>query len=647
MPLKRRGLLVLAGLALMFVPLVAAQTATEQAVRTRLFAPERYLEHVKYLASEELEGRLAGSPGAALAAQYLIRQFEAAGCEPAGENGGWTQPFEVRKGKRLIEANAALEISGIERQWQVGKDWIPFPFTELGDVAGPLAFAGYGVRADAFDYDDYADFDAEGKVLLILRYEPKAEDPAAEFGGATPSRYAIFYRKARVAARAGAKALLIVNPPNRDPDRDELLPFDPYRTVETFPLPMVHVSRELAAAILAQAGQPDLTALVEQLDRERKPLSRDLGLTVTLRTGVEHNWLNAENVLAMVPGAGSTTETIIVGAHRDHLGRVPPQFDRQDMSPVIHPGADDNASGTAALIELARAIRAGPPLRRNVLFIAFDAEEMGLVGSRHFVEHPTVALEDVRAMVNFDMIGRLSQGKYVVFGTGTAAEFPDLVARAADEAGVTYRAAGGLAGNSDHAPFIEQRIPALFAFTGVHQQYHRPEDEWRLIDADGAALLLDKWHRIVAELAQMQSGPEFTEPEPHADDAELKDLPKPAVDESKERASAEATRESDEPPTRRGMRVRLGIIPDMVGDGEPGMLVDTVLDGGAAQAAGFRSGDRIMKIGADEVRDIYAYMRLLGELKPGDEVDILIRRDGQEQTLKVKLQAAQRRSGDD
>lgn len=618
-----------------------------------LFTADAYLAHVKYLASDELEGRAPGSEGAAKAAAYLVEHFKAAGCKPAGVDGGWFQPFDARNGKRIADDTALLTVDGLDQDWKLREDWIPFPFSEFGEVEGPLAFAGYGIQAPKSEYDDFDGFDAQGKILLVFRYEPKAEDPAADFGGDTPSRHALFVRKARTAAKNGAKALIIVDPPSRNPDSDELYPFDTFNTQQTYQVPMIHVKRAVAAALLSKAGMPDMKTLDESLTKERKSLSKDLGFDVKLNVGIKPNNLPARNVLAMIPGSGDTEETIVVGAHRDHVGVVARQFQRDDLTPVIHNGADDNAAGTAAIIELARVIGAGPAPRRNILFIAFDGEEMGLLGSRHFVDNPTIALEDIRAMINFDMIGRLSQDKYAVFGQNSGAEFPEIVGKYAEQLGLTYKAPRGMAGGSDHTPFLRRNIPSMFAFTGIHKQYHQPEDDWELIDADGAAKILSMWLPIILDLANMEAGPTFQDAsdEP-ADDVEA---PKPAIEENAAKESnngdaeeeSAAAKDTDAPPSRGAMSVSLRIVPDMVGDDQPGMLVDSVIDGGPAANAGIKDGDRIMKIGDEAIRDIYGYMRALQERKPGETVKIVVVRDGKELTLDVKLQASTRKKSDD
>jgi hypothetical protein len=603
------------------------------------FSPEQYLAHIKYLASDELGGRGTGTEGGRKAADYIVEQFKAAGLRAAGPDGSWFQPFEVTVGKRVNDELAGLEVEGTDDVWRVRHDWIPFPFSEMGAVEGPLAFAGYGIQAPAYDFDDYTGFDASGKIVLIFRYEPKAADPQAEFGGQTPSRFALFWRKAQTAAANGAKALLIVNPPGREPTEDKLYDFDTFSSSQTYALPMVSISRAMAAALLEKAGLPNLAALEQELDGERKPLSRDMGLNVKLQTGLEPNRLPAKNVLGLLPGTGDTNDTIVVGAHYDHLG-IQPAMRGNDHTLQIHNGADDNASGTAGVIELARAASHGQKLRRNVLFIAFDGEELGLCGSREFINHPTVALEDIRAMLNLDMIGRFSQGEFTIFGVPTAAEFAGLIADYSRQLGVNCRAGGLMAGGSDHACFLAKHIPVLFAFTGVHKQYHQPEDDWQLIDANGAAKILQLCDGILTDLADMEAGPVYTEPPPSAREEEPV---KPAVEEKKEAGHATSTQESDSKPSRANIRVRLGVIPDVPGDGQPGMLVQMVVEGGSAAAAGMQNGDRVMKIGGEDIRDIYAYMRVLQNYKPGDEVDVVVVRNGQEQKLHVKFQASQRR----
>jgi hypothetical protein len=649
--MKKLLLLVLcAALAWSAAPLRADEPASQPSVNG-LFEAEAYLAHVKYLASDELEGRLTGTPGIEKAGEYIARHFKDYGLKPGGEDGTWFQGFEVHRGKQLVDADARLAVEGVSQEWEVRKDWIPLPFSSLEDVEAPLAFAGYGIEAPAHEYDDYTGFDATGKVLLMFRYEPRAANDDAEFGGRTPSRHALFARKTEIAARHGAKAVLIVNPPKRESSDDTLFPFDDYYTDQTYELPIAHVARPVAEALLKKAGLGGLAELQDKLDQERKPLSADLKLTVTLKTGVKAKVVPARNVLGLIQGTGPTDETIVIGAHYDHLGILPSSDD--ERTPQIHNGADDNASGTAGVLELARVLARERGLRRNLLLIAFSGEELGLLGSKHFVEHPTVPLTSIRAMVNFDMIGRLDLNKFTIYGVKSATEFPDLVQRAAEHAGVKCRSAGGgggLFGSSDQASFYEKDIPVLFAFTGIHKQYHRPTDDWELIDAPGATRVLATCHELIRALANLEDGPTFQSVTHAAEEEEKDEEPpvKPGVEHAKETPPAESQNATDhggEVGRRSRPRIRLGITPDFGASEQPGVVVSSVSPDTPAHAAGIQAGDRIIRIADRTVKDMYGYMAALREATAGETVEIVVVRQGEDVTLKITLPEPPKRRG--
>lgn len=626
------------GLVVVLVVLTGAPLVLGQAADGSPFSADDYLAHIKYLASDELAGRQPGTEGIEQAADYIAARFAEYGLKPAGVDGTWFQPFTVTRGKKIVAEDAVLAVEGMDRTWRVERDWIPLPFTSMEDVRGPLAFAGYGISAAEHAYDDYAGFDADGKVLLILRYEPRADAVEAEFGGETPSAYALFATKARVAYQEGAKALLIVNPPMREGlEEDELYPFDEQLSQQTLEVPLVHVSREVAEALLKRAGMPGLRALQEKLETERKSLSQDMDLQVRLKTGVRPNRFTTRNVMGLLPGTGETDETIVVGAHYDHLGKVP-NFRSPEKGPEIHNGADDNASGTAGVLEMARVLAKEDDLRRDVMFVAFSAEEMGLLGSKHYSAHPTVRMADIKAMVNFDMIGRLSQDRLMVFGVPSGEEFPMIVHPAAERFGIDFEAAQGMTGASDHAEFYRAEIPYLFPITGLHEQYHHPDDDWQLIDADGAVRLLGMFHQIVRQLAEMESGPTF-QSQDHVPPRGFDKKPGGKDEEGAARPADAAGPGADMGRPQRP-KVRFGIIPDHANTDKPGMVVDTVMEGGAAKAAGMQDDDRIIRIADFEIKDIYGYMRALGSFKAGDEVDVVVVRDGAEMKLKVKLEAA-------
>ncbi|MCA9243585.1 MAG: M28 family peptidase [Phycisphaerales bacterium] len=615
----------------------SAAAVADTTGRYAAFTPSRYIDHIKILASDAFEGRGTGAHGNDLASEYISKHFAEYGLQPMGTD-GWFQPFDVHSRKVLVEDHALFEVKGMDNKWKIRQDWITFPMSAMdgadGALEAPLAFCGFGIAADEFNYDDYTHFNVEGKAVIVFRYEPKGDDPDAKFGGKTASAHSTFVRKCRVAADRGAVALIIVNPPDRDDSNtDDLYTFDPGNTRTTYRLPLIQIKRDVADAILAKAGAPSLSELHAECQAGNQA-SRDLNLTMRLKTGLEY--LKARNVIGYLPGDGSTDEIIVVGAHYDHEGIKPPGFYNAEGPPAIHNGADDNASGTAGLLELARTLASGPKLRRNLLFITFAGEEMGLLGSRHFVEHPTVSLDRVRAMLNFDMIGRYGQHRFELWGTTTADEFPELTARVGERLGVEFKTPQSksideLFGRSDHAPFFEAGIPVMFPFTGLHREYHRPEDDWELIDADGAVHVLDFVREILVELASMREGPTYRGPEEKP--AEENAVASASADQAAD-ASKDAEPEQD-PPSRTGGRARIGFAPTY-DDTRDGVLIDTVTADTAIKA-GLRDGDRLLRIDDIDIAGLRDYMNAMSGREPGQVVKLLIERDGKELTLEVPL----------
>lgn len=573
-----------------------------------------FLRHVEFLASDALGGRGVGTPGIEQAAEYIAQRFDAAGLEPAGSDGTFFQPFDVTLGQRLT-GGSSLIVRGAELEAEVHRDFVPLPFSSPDSFEGPLAFAGYGITNEEAGYDDYADFDAKGKVLLILRFEPHDADPKAKFGGHSPSAHATFDRKASVARKQGAKALLIVNPPLHHGDKDVLFPFEAGGSVHTSGLPMLHITRALAGRLLAAADMPSLETLQKRLDTRRKPLSQDMkGLAVKGDPGLERQRVTTRNVVGLLKGEGPRAgEYIVIGAHYDHLGRTIPRSGRSasrpaDLQPEIHNGADDNASGTAGLIELARALAHGERPNRSILFIAFSGEESGLLGSAHYVNHPTAPLERMAAMLNMDMIGRLRDRRLQVFGVQTSPEFDPLVERMAEGLDLKLKTSGGGFGPSDHTSFYRKKVPVLHFFTGIHNEYHRPSDDADTINAEGGAVVLELIRRVAVELANARERPSYV-----------------AV--------------AEKGASRAGAKVRMGVMPSYTDDDAPGMLVDGVSPGSPAARAGLREGDRILMVGDIAVNSVYDLMEVLGEYEPGNEADVTVLRDGERLKTAVRFEA--------
>jgi hypothetical protein len=638
----------------------------------------RFLQHVSYLASDELGGRGVGTPGIDQAAEYIADQFRKAGLRPAGESGTYFQTFEVTLGQELTGL-ARLSVSGAPAMGLPGRDFVPLPFSSGEAFEGPVAFVGYGITNPEANYDDYAGFDAGGKVLLMLRYEPHHPDPQAEFGGKQPSNHAAFRTKAALARKHGARAVLIVNPPLHHGEKDLLFDFESIEHTSSFGLPMLHVSREYAGRLLKAAGEPDLASLQRTLDARlgtstsspgdppQPPLSKggsnsqhsalstqhsalstqhsalsthhsalsgqhsalsthhsslithhsphDLkGLVARGDPGLVRRQVPTRNVIGMLPGNGPLAdEFIVIGAHYDHLGKVLPRRPSSsqpvERQPEIHNGADDNASGTAGVIELARAFGSRRTDGRSLLFIAFSAEEMGLLGSDWFVDHPTIPLDRVVAMLNMDMIGRLRDNRLEVFGIQTASEFEDILNRQAELLGFQLKASGGGFGPSDHTSFYKKKIPALHFFTGLHNDYHMPGDDTHTVNAEGGAKVVQLIHNVAAELTAAPQRPTYV-----------------------------AVVDKERPRT--GLKVRLGVLPSYADDEEPGMQIEGASPASPAERAGLREGDRILMIGTHEVNDVHGLMDALGAFNPNDEATITVLREGQRLKLGVKFEAS-------
>lgn len=637
MKIARRafGISCIASLGLV-AALFAGGNETEKSALSA-YMPDAYINHLKYLASDELGGRGPGQPGIELAADYVAGKFKEFGLKPGGVDGTYFQPFDVSRGKKFEKEKAVLQFSGANITTTPGEDWTPFPFSAQDDVEAPLAFAGYGIEDKDGGYNDYDGFDATGKILLVFRYEPRTIEGDKKITQEA-TRNAHFERKASLAASKGAKGLIVVNPPDRSPT-DGLYLFSGGN--ETYDIPCLHVKREIAAKLLAEAKMPTLEELEAKLETDRKPLSRDLGINAKIAPAINKNTIHTRNVLGWLDGDGTTDEVIVVGAHYDHLGITKRMFSSSGVE-EIHNGADDNGSGTCGVIEMARVIASGPKLHRNVLFMTFSAEEMGLLGSRHYVKNPTVDLSRIKAMVNFDMIGRLNEDKFLIYGVGTAPEFKPLIDRACEAAELSYKAAKSLPGNSDHASFQAKKIPVIFPFTGLHKQYHQPEDDWELINADGAVKIMRMGHVIITSLANMTSGPTWNEDRKDGDAGEDE---KGEADKAKTEnphkqpapAPAPAANSDTAPPAM--PKVRLGIVPDYGDDDRPGLLLNGIRNGSIAEKAGLKAGDRIIRINEHKVTEINSYMRAMSNYDAGQTITIVVERGGKEESLKAELTA--------
>jgi len=546
-------------------------------------------KHVRWLASDELEGRAVGTAAIDSAAAYIAREFQRYGLQPAGANGQWYQSFSIVTG--ATRGESTLAYSTPEREQHIDSlRFMPYAFSSSHSFEGPVVYAGYGFR----DGGDYGDVNARDAVVLVLDGAPAAVDPHAGSAMLATAR-----GKSISAREAGAAALLIVH-------ANETLPRD--FSYDGIPvnagLPVARIDKLMAASILHAAGI-DTTVLFS--DSSVGTYRGDHHVRLRGSFDVRHVVSSVHNVAAILPGQDADNEgVIVVGAHYDHLGWGQGSSLYRGSEAKIHNGADDNASGTAGILELAEYF-SEYPLDRSLLFIAFTAEEMGLLGSAHWVSNPTVPIETVEAMMNLDMVGRLDDGtlRLNVQGVGTSPLWTDIVTEANAEYGFDLALIEDGRGASDHASFYSKNIPVLFFFTGLHTDYHRPTDTWEKLNYTGQAEVI----RFVADILKV-------------------------VDANTDIPFSRVVRDEEQEVAR--FNVYVGVIPDYASSDE-GFRISGTSPGSPAEKAGMLDGDIIIRFADTEVRNIFDYMTALSRHEAGDVVQVFVRRGVDEEELTVEL----------
>ena len=595
---------------LLAVPVVALAICAV-AARTVQIDADRYLGHVKFLASPELAGRGAGTPGLEKAADYIGRQFKSYGLKPINGN-GYFQSFPVTTDARLGQKNELASVeAGTTSRLALNADFVPFNFSSSGAFAGGVVFVGYGITAPEFHYDDYAGIDVQGKAVLMLRHEPQEFDEKSVFAGKMLTEHAQFWSKAVNAKRHGAAAVLLVNDREHHAgEADELEKFGRTAGPIDAGIPFLQVKADAVGKWVAGSGKT-LDQLTAAIDQDLAPRSFALPDSVRIsgEVDVERERKTVRNVAAYIPG--KTNEYVVIGAHYDHLG-LGEQF---SMAPAeagtAHLGADDNASGTAGVLELARWFAAHSRHKRGLLFLTFAGEELGLLGSRYYVDHPELPLSDAVTMINLDMIGRLRDGKVYIGGERTGSNLKELVEstlpkhRLKPEVSVIAES-----GSSDHESFTTKQVPVLFFFSGLHADYHKPSDTWDKIDAPDAAELLRAVAEVATTLADEDGRPQFT------------------------RVAAAAP--GNPGGESRGYGAWFGSVPDF-GETPKGVKFADVTPGSPAATAGLRAGDILVEFEGKPVGNLYDFTYALRSKKPGDEVAVKVLRGGETVDARVVL----------
>lgn len=608
-------------LGLLLLLALALSAAAQQARPAQSGAPDATLlkKHVIYLASDELEGRRPGTAGGDKAAAYLAEQFNQLKlgcaspdlkCRHAGkQHGGYLHEFpfvaavELAQNNKLSFARDGNSASAVLRD-----EWTPIGFSSNGNVAqASLVFVGYGITAAELKHDDYAGVDAKGKVAIAFAGTPDGDNPHGQFG-----RYADARWKAVAAKDHGAAALIVIAGDEKfGNDRLAKLRYD--QTAGEAGIPVIVVARQTTAQWFGLTDAAQLGALEKAKDKWAGAAPQLSAVKLNLSVNIARRAVPAHNVVGVLEGSDPKLkrEYIVIGAHYDHLGRGGHDGSLAQNPNDIHHGADDNASGTAGLLELARIFAAQKPgLRRSVVFMAFSAEESGLIGAKAWTSNPALPLADNVAMLNLDMIGRLRDNKLTVGGVGTSPEFRKLIENLNQtNGGFTLQLNEDGFGPSDHSAFYAKQIPVLFFFTGTHADYHKPSDTAEKINYDGQAKIVS----FVAELVR-------------------------ALDRNDARPAYALARSSQPSGRSTGFRVYLGTVPNYA-ESNDGMLLDAVREDSPAAKAGLKAGDKIVRLAGREIKNVYDYTYALGEMKGEQEYDVEVVRGGARAALKITPQS--------
>lgn len=578
-------------LAVSFMIISACQNKKLQPVSSEITVSD-LITHINFLADDALEGRGSGSAGEAKASNYIADYFEAFGLKKAGENGTWYQEFEVTLG---VSENVPTTIS-VEGVKLTEEGTMAWPTSSSKTVTAPTVFAGYGIIAEDLNYNDFQSINLDGKIALVLRNGPDGDNDLQ-------SKWSTHWdinKKIAHAIDNGAVGVIVGVAPGQD-EIELSLKSDQQRSGKSIPIAQID---QAATLVLADMLKIDISQRAKKIEKEEKPASVESDKMVTVTVNLSKDVRIARNVIAFKDNPGN--KSIVIGAHYDHLGWGQSGSLYRGDEPKIHNGADDNASGTSGLLELAHYFSLGVELEDDLLFIAISGEELGLIGSNYFVNHPTIDIGTVKAMINMDMIGRMTDNKLTVFGTGSANMWDSVITRTNSD-NLELQLVPDGTGASDHTSFYYKNIPVLHYFTGTHTDYHKPSDDASYINAIGMRTVVSNIASVIKELDRLNEETfYFTE--------------------------APVTQKR----TRRTGKVTLGVIPDFSYQGG-GMKITGVNKDQPAEIAGMKGGDIIIAIDGKKVADIYEYMDALSGFKKGDKARISVKRGDKEITLNVQF----------
>jgi Zn-dependent M28 family amino/carboxypeptidase len=593
--------------ALIVVGFFATVGSALQGVPQR--TPSKTRAHVEALASPRLDGRLTGSAGEQLASDYLVAELRKIGAKPLPGQADYRIAFDFTAGTRDGGSSVAVTVptgQGTPRAFSARSDVQALSFSDNGDVTGEVVFAGYGIvvpEGQEFGYDSYATLDVKDKVVLVLRYFPEDAEQKTK---AILARYADLRYKALAARQRGAKAMLIVTGP-RSPNAGETAPMSFDTAIAGSGIVAASISGAVANALFAAVPDETLQTAQQSLD-DANPHATGFampGLTVTVHANVIREKRTGHNVLAYLPATEQTANVskpwVALGAHYDHLGHgeAGNTLAGKEEAGNIHFGADDNASGSAAVLAAGAALAVGPR-HRNVLLALWSGEELGLLGSAAFIAHPAVPLDQLAAYLNFDMVGRMQDNKLTIQAVGTSPVWGKIIEQTNVLAGFDLLLQADPYQPTDVASFNGAGVPCLTFFTGVHADYHRPTDTPDKIDYEDLDRVADFAVAILSRVESGQTAPEFTK-----------------VDQVMQPGGGRA-----------GVRVFTGTIPDYSSDAK-GLLLSGVIGGGPAEQAGLQKGDVVVEIAGQTIANIYDYTYALDVLKIGQPAKVVYVRNGE------------------
>jgi hypothetical protein len=570
-------------------------------VKTEITATE-LLNHIKYLSSDSLKGRLTGSTGDSLAADYIKARFADYGLVPLSGDG--FQRFKVAD-KIIAGKNNSLSVDG--KSFVPDQDFTPVSFSENGTFDGEVVFAGYGfnINTDSLKWNDYQGIDVKNKWVMILRSDPEPDNQNSRYSSHSGDR-----NKAMIAKDLGASGVLLVSGQGFDNSDtfDQLS-----KNAFSVGIPVFRIKRTVADAILQRTKQK-INELEKKINTYKKPVSFVTGTRLAGKSEIITYLTNTRNVTMLLPGEDKElkNEFVVFGAHFDHLGLGGPGSSSRAVDTTgVHHGADDNASGVAMIIEIAGKFAGTKNSHgRSLVFVAFTGEEEGLFGSRHFTENPLIDLAKVNLMVNFDMVGRLKKTRDLqVGGVGTADSLKERVMAVADTGKLRLTFTEEGSGPSDHSAFYSKNIPVLYFTTGAHDDYHKPGDTWDKINYEGMVYIGDLAFRTSSGISNESGRLKFREAGPKED--------------------------PNRPPRRRG--ITLGIMPDVTGSIKNGLRVEAVTPGRPAASGGIKKGDIIISMDEKPVNNIDDYMFRLSQLKKGQRITVGILRNGTKEVLIIQL----------